>query len=444
MKGNIAGQVYVHAAAPVVSASYDEVENLVRVVGRQVGRTELVVSDERSHLRVPVQCAKYAARVARPLAAGVTGSPASREVMNRAVRAAVGASLETEPGVWASVRPDLGRTDPLGPGETAPVPVRIAAAGQHCLPYVVRRSVAVRNEEVPPGPAELLMVSNVPERLLSQGLWYEGTLDGVQSARLLYHHVNGTEKPGELVVEIWNLGDEMARVHVVAGCGGPSGDESWAGHRAAVQFFGNRSSNSGWIVPVPPQTAAPVLSQRITPGATASGVLALRAVDRGDLRVRLYLSPRRSERMPYPVRAYSPSPLLGRWQYPHPRRELGARYVVGREWTFVTIGNSPLPGLLEGDYLSGNYGVIYDIALDISNPTDAPASVDILLEAAGGHARAVLLVDGAPIQAAVLGPGAEARLARYELAPGEERRVRIETMPEGGSHYPVRLVARAI
>jgi hypothetical protein len=99
---------------------------------------------------------------------------------------------------------------------------------------------------------------------------------------------------------------------------------------------------------------------------------------------------------------------------------------------------------LEGDRLSGNYGVIYNIALLLINPTAEEAPVIILLEPAGGPARGFLLIDGMPVEAAVLTRDSEAELARYLLAPGEHRRVWIETTPQSGSNYPVRVVARPI
>jgi hypothetical protein len=444
INGNVVGELRVGAATAVVEAVYDAASNLVRVVGRDVGRTEVVLWDDRTLLRVPVRSAKYAARLTAPLAAVATGDPAPSGTVSRAVSAAVAANLALEPGAWANVRPLTDLPASLARGETASVPVRIAVTGEGYLPYVTRRAIVVRNEDIPNGHADILMVSNTPERLLSHGLWFEGTLEDVQSARMLYHHVNGTSSTGELVVELWNLGDELARVHVVVGSGGPSADESWAGHRAAAQFLDHRSSNSGWIVPVSPGMTAPILFQRMTPGATASGVLALRSLEPASLRVRLYFSPRRPRRVPHRIRSYSPSPVLGKCHYPQPRKEISSSYVVGRGWAFVTIGREAVPGIVEGDRLAGNYGVIYDISLDISNPTTETTPVEIVMEPAGGSARGVVLIDGTPIQVAMIGRRTEARVMRYVLAPGEKRRVHIETMPQSGSNYPVRLVTRAI
>jgi hypothetical protein len=148
--------------------------------------------------------------------------------------------------------------------------------------------------------------------------------------------------------------------------------------------------------------------------------------------------------MPYPINAYSQSPFLGRWVYPQPQRELSARYVVGGGWAFVTIGDQPAAGLVEGDRLSGNYGVIYDINLELINPTDQEVVVAILLEPGGGPARGTLEIDGMLVGAALLRADSEAEAVRYVLAPGAVRKTRIQTMPEGGSNYPIRLVARAL
>ena len=67
-----------------------------------------------------------------------------------------------------------------------------------------------------------------------------------------------------------------------------------------------------------------------------------------------------------------------------------------------------------------------------------------MMEPAGGVARGSLLVDGRPAETPVMRNSDEAPLASYELAPGETRTVKIVTMPQAGSNYPVRLVARPI
>jgi len=444
VKGNPAGPLSVRAEGDVVSAALDRSAGVVRVTGLRVGTSEIIVSDGQNVLGVPVRSAKYAARLLTTSVARVTGNPATAEVIERAVAAAVGASLALEPGAWADVSAYAKAAPPLLPGQTTEVPVRISAAGEEYIPYRARQSITVRNEPVQDGPVDVLMVSNSPERILSHGMWFEGRLADGESSRLLFHHVNGTKGPADLVIELWNLGEQASWVHAIAGVGGPSYDEAWAGHRAALTFLANRYKRVGWVVPVPARTAVPIASYRMGAGSTLSGVVELRALGSADLRVRLYLSPHRASRMPHPTDGYLETAVLGANVYPTPKREVTAEHIVGREWTFITIGNQALSGLRQGDRLAGNYGVIYEIALDLVNPTAQTAPVGILFESAGGPARGALLVDGRTVEIAALRPQSEALVTRYVLAPGERRRIHIETMPQGGSHYPVRLVARPI
>ncbi len=444
LKGNAVGAVAASAETPIVNVAYDGPARSVRVSGVTPGRTTLVVTDDRNTLRVPVRCAKWAAQLADPITASVTGSPPTAEATYQAVYAAVAASLSLEPGAWASIAPWVGDAPALPVGRSAEVPVRVSAAGPDYLPYRSRSVVAVRNESVPTEDVDILMVSNSPERLQDHGIWFEGSLHGFRSARLLYHHVNGMSMSADLVVELVNLGDATCRVHVVAGKGGPSKDESWAGHCAARDFLRSRLHGVGWIAPVPAGAATAILVQRVTSGATASGVIELRALGPGDLRVRCHLASPRSSWLPHQVGSYRPSPILGKWHFQTTREQVAAGYEVGREWAFVTIGDGSMPGLLQGDRLPGRYGVIHDIRLDLSNPTQEVARVEVMLEPGGGVARGTLIVDGQLAEAAMLTRDAEARIALYTMVPGEVRSVRIQTMPESGSSYPVRLVARSL
>lgn len=443
VKGNIAGQLAVDAETPMVRVTWDETSREIRVLGAQVGRTELVVQDGASVLRVPVRVAKYAARLLGAVVAQVTGNPAPPSVVEQAVRAALGASLALEPGAFVSLTAQREDLAPLWLGRTARVRTVVSVSGPEYLPFYARPTVEVLNEAISQAEAQSLMVSNSPERLAGHGLWFEGKISGGQPARLLYHHVNASRGAADLVVELWNLGEAMARVQVVAGTAGPSQDEAYVGHRAAAEFLSRRAGGEGWVVPIAARTAAPVVSQRLPAGAVASGVIEFRPLSAADLRVRVYLAPSLSLRFPRLVENYAESPLLGRWQYSQTRREISARYQVGREWAFITIGDQPLVGASGGDLLAGAYGVIHDIALELTNPTALPAQVDLYLEPAGGPARAAVLVDGVPVETAMLRRHDEGTLARYRLGPGQTRRVRLQTMPQGGSNYPVRLVARA-
>jgi len=442
--GNISGRVQVRVEAPVANAVWDDASKSVRVSGLQEGETQLVVFDDTTVLIVPLAVMKYAASWTQMLPARVTGNPAPAEVVARAVKAAAAASMVLEPGAWGRVTPLAEGLRPLPQGKSAEAPVSLAATGDHYLTCRQEQQVLVRNDRLRLQSPSLLMVSNSPEKLASYGLWFEGKLQGDQAVRLLYHHVNATAGKADLVVEIWNLGDQTAHVHIVEGTGGPSYDEAWAGHRAASQFLANQAAGVGWVAPLPAGMVTPIVAQSAGKGATVSGVLELRGMSSETVSVRIYLVQHSPERLPRPIGTYRESPLLGQWHYSEPRKELKAQYTVGRQWAFVTIGRTPTPGMVAGDELRGGYGVIYDIDLELVNPTAQEARIALVMEPAGGPARGTVLIDGRLVEAAMLRQDVEAPLSRYALAPGEVRRVRLQTMPQAGSNYPVRLVARPV
>ena len=286
------------------------------------------------------------------------------------------------------------------------------------------------------------MVSNSPEKIPSYGLWYEGMLSDKESVRLLYHHVNATSGTALLAVEMWNVGKQSARVHISAGLGGPSYDELWVGHRAASEYLRNAANGAGWIVTIPPDTVMTAFSHVMPRGSVVSGIAEFRAQGAANVSLRVYLAPSGMATGLRPIDTYIPSPILGQWEYPDPLRQMKARYEVGGNWAFVTIGDRPAIGLKSGDLLQGCYGVIHDVKLELTNPTQDSASTSVMLEPAGGPARGCMLVDGRYVQTPVLRNNQDALVAKYQLAPGETRTVDVLTMPQAGSNYPVRLVVR--
>lgn len=443
--GNLAGPVEVEVDNPdVFTATWDATQGAVLVGGRQVGRGTLSLYNSGNVLRLPVRVAKYAAQLTAPLQAIVTGNPTSLEAVQAAAEAKLEACLRLEPGVRCDVDSWMKEVAAPPPGASTQVPVMVSAEGADYLPYRARPNVAVVNQQLALPPVSMLWVSNSPERLLSQGLWFEGALSDSQAARLLYHHVNSTHGRALLAVELWNLGVESAQVHVMAGVGGPSYDEAWVGHRAAREFLRSSLRGAGWVVDVPPGTAVTALSQIMPIGSVASGLAEFRALDAANLRVRLYLKQPGEEVGPRPIERYYASPLLGQWHYPEVQRNLTASYQVGGAWSFTTIGHQPAVGVVDGDRLLGSYGVIYNIAIQLSNPLPDPVEVELVMEPAGGPARAAVIVDGSLKDVAMLRHTSESPFARYLLLPGQSRTVNVTTMPQAGSNYPVRIVARPL
>ncbi|MGC4044369.1 MAG: hypothetical protein QM758_11275 [Armatimonas sp.] len=69
--------------------------------------------------------------------------------------------------------------------------------------------------------------------------------------------------------------------------------------------------------------------------------------------------------------------------YPKPGKKISAKYSVGGNFVFLPIGRSPIAAAEGDEVLAGNYGVFYDITLQLENPTEKTDDVRLVFEAAG-------------------------------------------------------------
>jgi hypothetical protein len=140
------------------------------------------------------------------------------------------------------------------------------------------------------------------------------------------------------------------------------------------------------------------------------------------------------------VSAGAPSP--SEHVYPQPRKEVRARYRVGDTWAFIPVGKRPIAARDGSRRLDGNYGVVYDIAVRVENPTDRERTIQVAFSADAGPARGVFWIEDRLVEAPELG-ATDVPLASFRLAPGEVRDLPIRTIPVAGSAYPARIVVRA-
>jgi hypothetical protein len=109
---------------------------------------------------------------------------------------------------------------------------------------------------------------------------------------------------------------------------------------------------------------------------------------------------------------------------------------VGGRYGFFKIGERPISGSDSMRVLDGNFGVIYSIKAEISNPTRVASEVEMVFEASAGYSGGLFLVDGVLTESPLLQPKAEFRIGKFRLAPGETKRVELVTIPLSGSSYP--------
>jgi hypothetical protein len=381
---------------------------------------------------------KYAGRVV-PAVIEVTGQPAPAEFVLQSARQAVDEAVQRETGATVTIGKPAAAPPELPAGQAATVSFPVSLSGPDLLPAKGIAQVTVRNRDLEPREVGVLFYSNEPERVAQPGPLFAAELAPDHPARLLYHHINATQAPLRLRLEIVNPTDQPADLQVIEGLAGPTWDPIEAGHRAAARYLRSALHEIGTVVRIAAQTQQTIAFQRMAATNTVSGLLTLRSLG-GKLYVRIVAEPE-SEPLVTTRPAESPTALSDH-VYPSPHRPLKARYVVGQNWVFLKLGGDPIVGRGSHKKLDGNYGVSYEMAIEISNPTDQPQDVALTLSPDAGHARGVFVIDGAIVEAEPVTPPVEADLATFHLQPGERRAVRVETIPVGGSSYPARVVVR--
>ena len=414
----------------------------IALLGKSPGRTEVVIGSDEIQVTVPVRVAKYAGVILPYHEAAVTGKGVPKSLIERAGWLGARIALRPEPQAQVRLGKASSNRSSLSPGQETLVSVPVAMEGADYIPVNQVVQVRVKNEQVAPQDPTLLMLSNRPEKIVSRGLWYEGNMLPNQPIRLLYHHVNASPYTSDLVVELLNPSSSPARVQIIEGTAGPSRDEIFVGHSASSNFIPRRFQDIGYLITIPPNWRYTPLVHRLPSGTIASGIVEFRSLSLADLVLRVRMVPPGGYSLFSPFPSYCPEPKPAGWRFPSPQKTITASYTVGEHWTWIPIGKYAIPGTLEGEQLKGNYGVLYRIQIELSNPTRKTEEVELAFAAGVEPARAVLMLDGRVVETGMMVANAEQRITTYHLRPGQTRTISIETMPQAASSYPVSLILR--
>lgn len=366
----------------------------------------------------------------------VTGDPAQADFVVWAVRRAVALTHSGDPTlVFLPTVRDLS----YGAEMQLSVKAQGRTAGGTTVVKVFQ--VTVRNVPMPWQDASTLFVSNSPETLAwTKGL-FRGSLGLGEAARLLYHHRNGVKgRRMHLLVRIANPSPRPARIWVSDAHAGPGRDALYAGHTAASRWLRLYWSETGQILEIPGHTTRHLSEVILPPDHIGSGILQVRLLQgkgvvldvvgllEGDLEPaqESYLINRDTKHL--------------RGVFPSPRRDLAVSYdSIGL--TSVIIGRRDQQnGTASGEVSHGAYGVIYNIRVNLFNPSTHARQADVRVTALAGPAMGTFLVDRVVVGVPLVQLGVPQTLARIRLEPLERRTLFLSTMPEAGSTYPIEVV----
>lgn len=457
----------------LTQTKFDPARRSVTVRALATGRGSVMIQAAGATVTVPVVVMKYAAQVDPVVTVSVTGDPqAPPEIVSQALYAGLGRAVNAEPNAELHLASTPSVAKPLASGSYLTVRIPMRIAGPDLLPIETSTAVTVVNRPVPPLPATVLFYSNNPEQLKrEQPLLFLGRLQPFKPVRLDYHHQNMSGGTLVFHADLINESGGPASVQVISGISLPAQDTIQVGRRAGASFLKALNGNVGLVLQLPPHARVPIVVQRLVSGLTVSGIVQLHQItgtagsvsvqvaadsDQGRLDSpvgRVILAAMSGSRAAAPLPDEptdygngTPLPAFSPYVFSAPQLNLSETYSVGGKWAFVRIGHNEALRDGTGKFvLAGNYGADYEISLTLSNPTSTPRPVGIFFAPEAGLAAGVFRVDSDPIQEfdPVMLP-TEPQLARVTLAPGETRKVRLQTIPLNGSFYPASIVVHAL
>lgn len=434
-------------AAPVMATALDPrivsvrlADGQAEVEARTVGSTTVTFRLGPYRTDLPVSVRPPAGRIPAGAEVFLTGNPATPELVREAVERRLQEVVWRQPGAtMESVAAAVLAPLPVGQSVTLPVTVRLRSPYAGPVDGVIQMRVI--NMPVQLADPEVLLVSNRPEKITDNGLLFEERLAPGRPARLLYHHLNGTAHQARVLkITLCNPGSGRARVHYMGGHAGPSGDPLFIGFAATQRFLQALVAGRGYIVEVPPGGTTTFTAYALPPLALVSGLMQFQVIEGGPVELMVHV------RVPW-LLDRTVTADLGPYAFPHPRGtfpgsvvEITAEYLAHRAAAVAELGvMSGLRDVRTGEPLVGDYGVLYRFRLRLVNPTERQVTTALVANAAGGPARGLFFINGAPVDVGVLRPNEDREIVALPVEPGGARDVSILTMPVAGSFYPVRL-----
>jgi hypothetical protein len=435
----------VAGADASVDARYDAATNAVALTGRAPGRAIVTVTDATgATASLAVLVAPAAGTVPAEISVTLAGIVSPQFAGERIV-AAIARDAQLQSGASLTVS-GVTIARKLQPGELleADAQVHIAGGGRF-VDADGTTAVHLEVASLDPLVAQLLFYSDDPEKVPGDsGVLYRGVVEAAHPARLYAYHV--AEAAGTRLYLVLRPASGTARVQLLGYAAGPTDAYGYAGHVASVRYLTERNTQESVIVEA--SADAPhvrLLGYRpLAVDDLVTAIFDLRVLEGGAVDVSLIAV--NGDEDPLKYLGDEPLPDDG-----HGRKgifslvdvpPLALTFALGAaEPEPFVIGEGGLPNLVPGGrVLAGDYGVVRPVALQLSNPSDAPQSVYLYETPQGGSATTTIWFDGDP-QPTSVGcvrlPAHRYLVKAFDLGPGESRAVTGSYMTDGSSSFPL-------
>lgn len=416
--------------------------------GTRIGTARLNIQREGAQATLEIQFLPYAAELQAAAPIEIAGNVPTRTLLRRLALNHVQRAVSLLDGAQLQIsEPELPRSGTLAGNQVVSVGVR--ASGPRMLPVEAKVPILLRMAQpVAQKSPSVLFYSNWPERIERPGPLFAAALpQGDQPVRLLYHHQSALSESVAFQVELINSGNENVSVGLLWSQAGPVIDTVWGGFCAGRDFLQAQRSGAQVRTEIPPRSRLVLSQETLRPGLTISGLCELQQLSGQALQVRIRTLPADSA----PREILSPlessiseaDGVPSADTYPGSPIRRQETFTVGGPWRFLDLGKNAPVSLTERERrLHGDYGLTYEVDVELVNPTDQDKTASFVFDAAAGLAAGAFFIDGEPTLIPQTNHQKEVTLRKFTLPAGSRRKVRLETVPLSGSNYPARLIVR--
>ncbi len=303
--------------------------------------------------------------------------------------------------------------------------------------------IELRSSTVALSSPNLILFSNRPEQVQYPGELYSSTVSSGEIAHLVYHHQNRSGVPLIFRVTIENLGGEVEKCLISGGFSSPMISTYDVGFRSAKDRLKRYLNRQAVVITLPAYGRTVLWEGRVENLYSVSGNVDISVGADGAIAVRVlaidarqsqgvfteFASDTRVQSFHTNERYYTPAVL-----------KKDFTFHVDGHWLFIRLGKGEIAHPENGETLPGDYGVLYDVNVDVINDTPFFKRVDLSFDATAGPARGVFIVDGKLFETPLVTPGSPYRFHSLGLAPYERTNVNILTTTLNGSHYAASLI----
>ncbi|HEY5256995.1 MAG TPA: Ig-like domain-containing protein [Candidatus Baltobacteraceae bacterium] len=442
----VLGDITLTIADPtVVGASVNQSTRVLTLTGKTPGSTTVTVADSRGLTRdVPVRVAYLAGTIAVSASLQLTGDPASQSFVKTQVVALARKLAQARDGAQiVTSTDDVVLAKPLAQDNVVDVSVPVLIQGEGFFPANGSTRVYVENVAAPRIAPDQLMVSDFPETLTEDGILFTADLAREVPSRFLYFHANPIGQPNRrIVLRAENQSSEPATVQFIEGRADADPNELAVGHDSTKRFVVHLLQNEGSLIVIPANASLNLDEQDLPAGTVVSNLLQLRVLNGGVVHLTLFAQDAGAD----PNESLTSDALLtgahahARGVYGIPEFHYAAQWRVTDPFLELSVGQIPLPNQLEGQALSGDYGVLQSFVVNVQNPLPEPQAIAIYENPRGGRATGTFLIDGVLLQSHQTVAFSRYKLRQYVVPAKGFVRLTIVTMPEAGSSYPLKLI----